>query len=161
MKAAADGIRAVSLELGGKNPGIVFADCDLDAAAAGIARAAFLNTGQVCLGTERVYVERPIFERFVAALKDKAQALSRVIRRTRPPLWDRSSAWRIVRRCCIITAALCRMARTWSAAAEYPACPTRWPAAPGSSDDLDRIARNLGRGARRDIRTVLPHLSVR
>ncbi len=75
MKAAADGIRAVSLELGGKNPGIVFADCDLDAAAAGIARAAFLNTGQVCLGTERVYVERPIFERFVAALKDKAQAL--------------------------------------------------------------------------------------
>src|SRR5882672_369090 len=75
MKAAADGIRAVSLELGGKNPGIVFADCDLDAAAAGIARAAFLNTGQVCLGTERVYVERPIFERFVAALKEKAEAL--------------------------------------------------------------------------------------
>jgi len=67
MKAAADGIRAVSLELGGKNPGIVFADCDLDAAAAGISRAAFLNTGQICLGTERIYVERPIFERFVAA----------------------------------------------------------------------------------------------
>ncbi len=75
MKAAADGIRGVSLELGGKNPGIVFADCDLEAAAAGIARAAFLNTGQICLGTERVYVERPIFDRFVAALKDKAQAL--------------------------------------------------------------------------------------
>src|SRR5882672_2602898 len=75
MKAAADGIRAVSMELGGKNPGIVFADCDFEAAVAGIARAAFLNTGQVCLGTERVYVERPIFERFVAALKDKAQAL--------------------------------------------------------------------------------------
>lgn len=75
MKAAADGIRAVSLELGGKNPGLVFADCDLEAAAAGISRAAFLNTGQVCLGTERVYVERPIFERFVAALKAKAEAL--------------------------------------------------------------------------------------
>ena len=69
MKAAADGIRAVSLELGGKNPGIVFADCDLEAAVAGITRAAFLNTGQVCLGTERLYVERPIFEPFVAALK--------------------------------------------------------------------------------------------
>jgi aminomuconate-semialdehyde/2-hydroxymuconate-6-semialdehyde dehydrogenase len=75
MKAAADGIRAVSLELGGKNPGLVFADCDLDAAAAGIARAAFLNTGQVCLGTERLYVERPVFDRFVAALKAKAESL--------------------------------------------------------------------------------------
>ena len=75
MQAAANGIRAVSLELGGKNPGIVFADCDLEAAVAGITRAAFLNTGQICLGTERLYVERPIFEPFVAALKKKAEAL--------------------------------------------------------------------------------------
>jgi aminomuconate-semialdehyde/2-hydroxymuconate-6-semialdehyde dehydrogenase len=75
MKAASAGIRPVSLELGGKNPGIVFADCDFDAAVAGIARAAFLNTGQICLGTERVYVERPIFDQFVAALKQKAQSL--------------------------------------------------------------------------------------
>src|SRR5437879_5636128 len=75
MKAAADGIRSVSLELGGKNPGIVFADCDLEAAVSGITRAAFLNTGQICLGTERLYVERPIFERFVAALKEKAEGL--------------------------------------------------------------------------------------
>jgi aminomuconate-semialdehyde/2-hydroxymuconate-6-semialdehyde dehydrogenase len=72
MKAAAVGVRPVSLELGGKNPGIVFADCDLDAALEGIGRASFLNTGQVCLGTERVYVERPIFERFVAGLRTKA-----------------------------------------------------------------------------------------
>lgn len=75
MKAAADGARPVSLELGGKNPGIVFADCDIDAAAAGIARAVFLNCGQVCLGTERVYVERPIFDRFVSLLREKALAL--------------------------------------------------------------------------------------
>jgi len=75
MKAAAGGIRPVSFELGGKNPGIVFADCNLEAALAGMARACFLNTGQVCLGTERVYVERPLFERFVAGLKDKAAAL--------------------------------------------------------------------------------------
>src|SRR5260370_6354926 len=74
MKAAANGVRPVSLELGGKNPGIVFADCDFDAAVVGIARAAFLNTGQICLGTERVYVERAIFDRFVAALKEKAQS---------------------------------------------------------------------------------------
>ena len=75
MKVAADGVRPVSLELGGKNPGIVFADCDFDAAVAGIARASFLNTGQICLGTERVYVERPIFAKFVAALKVKAEAM--------------------------------------------------------------------------------------
>jgi aminomuconate-semialdehyde/2-hydroxymuconate-6-semialdehyde dehydrogenase len=75
MKAAAQGVRPVSLELGGKNPGIVFADCDLDAAVAGIARAAFLNTGQVCLGTERLYVERGIFDKFVGALKQKAESL--------------------------------------------------------------------------------------
>jgi aminomuconate-semialdehyde/2-hydroxymuconate-6-semialdehyde dehydrogenase len=75
MKAAADGVRSVSLELGGKNPALVFADCDLDAALQGIARAAFLNTGQICLGTERIYVERPIFERFVIGLRDKALQL--------------------------------------------------------------------------------------
>jgi len=75
MKAAAVGLRPVSFELGGKNAGIVFADCDLDAAVAGITRSAFLNTGQVCLGTERVYVERPIFDQFVQRLRASAQAL--------------------------------------------------------------------------------------
>jgi aminomuconate-semialdehyde/2-hydroxymuconate-6-semialdehyde dehydrogenase len=75
MKAAAEGTRAVSFELGGKNAGIVFADCDFDAAVDGIARAVFANCGQVCLGTERVYVERPIFERFVQALKARAEAM--------------------------------------------------------------------------------------
>ncbi len=75
MKAAADGMRDVSFELGGKNAGIVFADADFDEAVDGIFRSAFLNTGQVCLGTERVYVQRPIFERFVAALKLRAEAV--------------------------------------------------------------------------------------
>ena len=75
MKAAADGMRDVSFELGGKNAGIVFADCDFEAAVDGIFRSSFLNSGQVCMGTERVYVERPIFERFVQALKAKAEAV--------------------------------------------------------------------------------------
>jgi aminomuconate-semialdehyde/2-hydroxymuconate-6-semialdehyde dehydrogenase len=75
MKAAADGTRAVSFELGGKNAAIVFADCDFDAAVEGVSRAVFANCGQVCLGTERVYVERPLFERFTAALKRRAEAL--------------------------------------------------------------------------------------
>lgn len=75
MAAAAKGVRPVSFELGGKNAGIVFADADFDKAIAGITRSAFENCGQVCLGTERVYVQRPIFDKFVAALKEKAESL--------------------------------------------------------------------------------------
>ncbi len=75
MQAAAVGLRDVSFELGGKNAGIVFADCDFDQALDGISRAAFLNCGQVCLGTERIYVQRPIFDRFVTALKAAAEAM--------------------------------------------------------------------------------------
>ena len=73
MKAASEGMRDVSFELGGKNAGIVFADSDFDKAVDGIYRSAFLNSGQVCLGTERVYVERPIFDKFVEALKQKVE----------------------------------------------------------------------------------------
>lgn len=75
MKAAAVGVRDVSFELGGKNPAIVFADADLDKAIEGTMRSAFSNCGQVCLGTERVFVERPIFETFVARLKAGAEGL--------------------------------------------------------------------------------------
>ncbi len=73
MKAAADGVRPVSFELGGKNAAVVFADCDFAKAIEGTARSVFANCGQVCLGTERVYVERPIFERFVEALAKAAR----------------------------------------------------------------------------------------
>ena len=75
MCAAAEGARPVSFEMGGKNAAIVFADCDFDAAIEGTLRSCFINCGQVCLGTERVYVERPIFDRFVAALKSGAEAM--------------------------------------------------------------------------------------
>ena len=68
-------MRPVSFELGGKNAALVFADCDFDSAVEGVARSSFMNTGQVCLCTERVYVERPIYERFVSALVGQARAL--------------------------------------------------------------------------------------
>ena len=76
MKAAATGLRDVSFELGGKNAGVVFADCDMDKAIEGTMRSAFANCGQVCLGTERVYVERPIFAEFVDRLKLGAENLA-------------------------------------------------------------------------------------
>jgi aminomuconate-semialdehyde/2-hydroxymuconate-6-semialdehyde dehydrogenase len=75
MRAAAKGVRPVSFELGGKNSAIVFADADLDRAAAEIERAAFHNTGQVCLGTERIFVQRPVFDLFVKKLADRARGL--------------------------------------------------------------------------------------
>lgn len=75
MKAAAVGVRDCSLELGGKNAGVVFADCDMDKAIEGTLRSCFANCGQVCLGTERLYVERPIFDEFVARLKEGAEQL--------------------------------------------------------------------------------------
>jgi aminomuconate-semialdehyde/2-hydroxymuconate-6-semialdehyde dehydrogenase len=85
MKQAAEGVRPVSFELGGKNAALVFADCDFDSAVDGVARSSFMNTGQVCLCTERVYVERRIYERFVTALAERARAL-----RLGDP-WDRAT----------------------------------------------------------------------
>jgi len=73
MRAAAKGARPVSLEMGGKNAAIIFADCDFEAAIEGTLRSAFVNSGQVCLGTERIYVERPLFERFVSELKSQVE----------------------------------------------------------------------------------------
>jgi len=77
MRNAAVGVRDVSFELGGKNPALIFADCDFDATIDGMTRAVFANCGQVCLNTERVYVERPIFNKFVEALKARAEGLKR------------------------------------------------------------------------------------
>ncbi|TCT05687.1 aldehyde dehydrogenase family protein [Aquabacter spiritensis] len=75
MRAAAAGPRPVSLELGGKNPALIFADCDLKAAIAGTARSLFDNCGQVCLTTERVFVARPVFAQVAAGLAAAALAL--------------------------------------------------------------------------------------
>ncbi|MGW1233398.1 2-hydroxymuconic semialdehyde dehydrogenase [Streptomyces californicus] len=76
MRAAAARLAPVSFELGGKNAGLVFADADLEEAVAGTLRSAFTHSGQVCLCTERLYVERSVFDVFAAALAAGAKALS-------------------------------------------------------------------------------------
>ncbi|WP_420167560.1 2-hydroxymuconic semialdehyde dehydrogenase [Streptomyces violaceoruber] len=76
MRAAAARLAPVSFELGGKNAGLVFADADLEEAVAGTLRSAFTHSGQVCLCTERLYVERSVFDAFAAALAAGAKALS-------------------------------------------------------------------------------------
>jgi aminomuconate-semialdehyde/2-hydroxymuconate-6-semialdehyde dehydrogenase len=75
MRAVAPRVRPVSFELGGKNAAVVFADADLDAAVAGLARSTYLNTGQVCLCTERIYVERAVFDDVAAGLAERARGL--------------------------------------------------------------------------------------
>ncbi len=75
MHAVAPRVRPVSFELGGKNAALVFADANLDDAVAGLTRSMFMNAGQVCLCTERVYIERPIFDEVVSRLADSAKGL--------------------------------------------------------------------------------------
>lgn len=75
MRTVAPRVLPVSFELGGKNAAVVFADADLDATVDGLSRSVFANTGQVCLCTERVYVERPVFDEVVDRLAARAGAL--------------------------------------------------------------------------------------
>jgi succinate-semialdehyde dehydrogenase/glutarate-semialdehyde dehydrogenase len=75
IKGAAAFVKPLSLELGGHAPVLVFADADFDAAVEGALAAKFRNTGQSCIAANRVYVERPIYERFLEAFVAKAKAL--------------------------------------------------------------------------------------
>lgn len=75
MRTAASHLRKVSFELGGKNPAIIFDDANFEDAVNGTVRSVFANCGQVCLCSERVYVHRPIFDRFVEALAQRAREL--------------------------------------------------------------------------------------
>ena len=72
---AAPKFKKLSLELGGKNPSLVFADCDLDKTVAGVARAAFANQGQICLCGSRIYVERSIYDEFRQRLREQVAAM--------------------------------------------------------------------------------------
>ncbi len=75
MTQAAKTVKKVGLELGGKAPNAVFADADLDAALDGVVFSAFGNCGQVCCAGSRLLVERSIYDRFVAAVVSRVEAL--------------------------------------------------------------------------------------
>jgi aminomuconate-semialdehyde/2-hydroxymuconate-6-semialdehyde dehydrogenase len=72
---AAPLFKKLSLELGGKNPTLVFADADFDAAVEGAVQAGFRNQGQICLCGSRLLVERSIHDRFLAAFTERVRAL--------------------------------------------------------------------------------------
>jgi aminomuconate-semialdehyde/2-hydroxymuconate-6-semialdehyde dehydrogenase len=74
-RTAAPMFKKLSLELGGKNPNIIFADCGYDEMLATTVRSSFANQGQICLCGSRIFVERPIFERFKTDFVARASAL--------------------------------------------------------------------------------------
>ena len=73
-KSAADGVKRVHLELGGKAPVVVFDDADIAAAAEGIAVAGYFNAGQDCTAATRVLAGPRVYDEFVAALTEQAKA---------------------------------------------------------------------------------------
>ncbi|GAA4786166.1 aldehyde dehydrogenase family protein [Streptomyces sanyensis] len=75
MAGAAEGPKNIALELGGKNPNVVFADADFDAALDNALNAAFLHSGQVCSAGSRLLVEDALHDRFVDALAGRAEAI--------------------------------------------------------------------------------------
>jgi acyl-CoA reductase-like NAD-dependent aldehyde dehydrogenase len=75
MKQCADGMKKVTLELGGKSPNIVFADADLDAALRGATTGIFYGKGEVCAAGSRLLVEAPVHDEFVAKLAERSAKL--------------------------------------------------------------------------------------
>ncbi len=75
MKTAADTMKKLSLELGGKSPNIVFADADLDAALRGATNGIFYGKGEVCAAGSRLLVEKSIYPEFVAKLAERAKKM--------------------------------------------------------------------------------------
>merc|ERR1711994_881707 len=73
MQGAADGIRNITLELGGKSPLIIFDDADLKNAVKGALMANFFTQGQVCSNAARVFVQRGIYSEFLKAFVEQAE----------------------------------------------------------------------------------------
>ena len=73
VKQAAETVKRVTLELGGKSPNIFFADADFEAAIDGALFGVFINQGEVCSAGSRILVHKPIYEKFVEAMTEKAR----------------------------------------------------------------------------------------
>jgi aminomuconate-semialdehyde/2-hydroxymuconate-6-semialdehyde dehydrogenase len=75
-RTAAPMFKKLSLELGGKNPSIIFADCDFDKAVATTVRSSFTNQGEICLCGSRILVEKSIYQKFKNAFIEQVKALN-------------------------------------------------------------------------------------
>uniref|UniRef100_UPI00404A5BAB aldehyde dehydrogenase n=1 Tax=Fulvivirga sp. TaxID=1931237 RepID=UPI00404A5BAB len=88
---AAPMFKKLSLELGGKNPNVIFADCDFDKAVKTSVTSSFANQGQICLCGSRIMVERPIYEKFVKIFVKEVENLT-----VADPLTDESKVGAVV-----------------------------------------------------------------
>jgi betaine-aldehyde dehydrogenase len=75
MRSAADTLKKVSLELGGKSPNIFFADADFEAAVDGALFGVFVNQGEVCSAGSRVLIQRPVYKKMLDAMVEKAKTI--------------------------------------------------------------------------------------
>lgn len=75
-RIAAPKFKKLSLELGGKNPNIIFADCDFDEMLKTTVQSSFANQGQICLCGSRIFIERPIYDKFKEAFVEKVNGLT-------------------------------------------------------------------------------------
>jgi len=75
VKQAADTVKRVTLELGGKSPNIFFADADFEAAIDGALFGVFINQGEVCSAGSRILVQKSIYKKFVEAMTEKAKKI--------------------------------------------------------------------------------------
>src|SRR6266705_5735120 len=75
MRGAADTLKKISLELGGKSPNIFFADADFENAVEGALFGVFFNQGEVCSAGSRILVQRSIYKRFLDAMVEKARTI--------------------------------------------------------------------------------------
>ncbi|NOS72150.1 MAG: NAD-dependent succinate-semialdehyde dehydrogenase [Verrucomicrobia bacterium] len=75
IAGAAAGVKPLSLELGGNAPVLVFDDCSLETALAGVMMAKFRNSGQSCIAANRIYVQRQMYPGFLRALTDRVKAM--------------------------------------------------------------------------------------
>ena len=85
--------KKISLEMGGKNPNIIFADCDYEAMLSATMRSSFANQGQICLCGSRILVEKPIYEKFKVDFVNKTKSLT-----VGPPSNEKSKLGAIVSR---------------------------------------------------------------
>jgi len=75
VKSAADTMKRVTMELGGKSPNIFFADADFEASIDGALFGVFINQGEVCSAGSRILIQRPIYKKFVEAMAEKAKTI--------------------------------------------------------------------------------------
>ncbi len=143
MRGAAETLKKVSLELGGKSPNIFFADADFEAAVDGALFGVFINQGEVCSAGSRVLVQRPIYKRMLDAMVEKAKTIKLgpgLERDTKMGPLVSKEQWERVRRYQEIGRGEAKVA-TGGGAAKVAGCERGWFVEPTIFYDVDNSAR--------------------